>query len=220
MLTVTAVIQRFSHLVQDQEHVRWTEPELLQWLSDGQIAVVMARPSAYARTVVHKLVSGSRQVLHDGAITLLDVVRNVAADGQTPGRAIRLVDRRVLDEQLPDWHAVPQSARIVHATHYAGDPKTFFVYPPAIAGSCIELTFSDTPPDVTQSTDKLSLDRLYLAPLVDYLLYRAYAKDAAHAANAELALAYLKSFSSQLDQLNQVENATMVNNKMRNHAAH
>ncbi|PHV09857.1 phage adaptor protein [Chitinimonas sp. BJB300] len=214
MLTALAVTQRFGYVVQDSEHIRWTEPELLRWISDAQVAIVVRRPSANPRTVAHALVAGSKQSLPAGAISLLDVIRNVEADGITPGRAIRMVDRRTLDEQMPDWHAMPAATRIVHAMYNMGDPKSFYVYPPALAGSRIELTYSDTPPDIERLSDALALDRLYLTAIVDYLLYRGYAKDAAYAANAGLAEAYFNAFESQVGTLNQVESTTTVNNKL------
>ena len=37
--TVRSILNRAASLLNDEEHVRWEESELLEWLNDGQRAV-------------------------------------------------------------------------------------------------------------------------------------------------------------------------------------
>jgi len=103
------VLTRVRLLLQDPDGVRWLDAEQFQWLTDGQRAIVVVRPDASAKNAEIELVAGSKQTLPDDGLRLLDVVRNVPVTAvnsttQTGGRAVRLVDREVLDSQDPSWH--------------------------------------------------------------------------------------------------------------------
>ena len=103
-VTTASIIERAGILLDDMTHVGWTEDELLKWLNDGQREIVHFKPEANSKTAI---VSKGRRHQADASadgVALIDISRNFAADGTTPGRAVRPVKRAQLDKNLPDWH--------------------------------------------------------------------------------------------------------------------
>src|SRR6478752_8709243 len=176
------VLTRVRLLLQDPDGVRWLDAEQFQWLTDGQRAIVVVRPDASAKNAEIELVAGSKQTLPDDGLRLLDVVRNVPVTAvnsttQTGGRAVRLVDREVLDSQDPSWH-IRKAATVIRNYIYDGrDPTHFYVTPPAVkpdtrTGSAkLEIVYVKLPVAVTALDDVLSLSDIYLDPLVNYVLF-------------------------------------------------
>ena len=228
---VVDVISRAGILLQDTTKVRWPEEELANWATDGQREVVLIRPQACVTNAAFKLATGkTKQVLPDGvavttsdtasfasgilpaALMLIDVTRNLGADGVTAGKSIRLVSREVLDAQNPDWHNVTAlESGPMHYTYDPRDPKNFYIYPKALGTAWnIELVYSSAPaaialtgtsPNKTISnptTQTLSIDDIYANSLVDYILYRAYSKDSTYSQNAQLAMAHYSAFQAAL----------------------
>lgn len=198
----------------DPQFERWTQRELVSALNDGQRAIAKYIPSSCARVDAVKLVSGTKQSIEkilaasikpgDGSIAtdvlghyLQSVVRNMGADGLTPGNAIRITDRETLDLNTPDWHTKTGSA----VRQYTFDPRTpkiFYVSPgvPTAANLWVEISFLSNPVEIATSGDygmnssdttKISIDDKYLDDLVNYTLARAYLKDAEFANNEQLA---------------------------------
>lgn len=120
---VKTLLRSVSTTLQDiaPQFSRWTEVELVNYANYGQLAIAKYLPQAGSRVDSIRLQPGTRQDLTkilaanilpgDGSaaadtfgIALLDVVRNMGANGSTPGRVIRIVDRETLDNNDPDWH--------------------------------------------------------------------------------------------------------------------
>ena len=179
---------------QPPQPVRWTDDELLRWLSDGQRTIVAMDPSLGMVTSALKLVAGTQQTLPAGAFLLLDIQRNAGKDGQTPGRAITVVSRENLDRTDPNWHA---SLRSDVTYHYIYDPKqplVYYVYPPSTGQSYVEVSRATTPPDFTALTDVVTIEDLYQTALFDYVMFRAHQKDSDYSAGDQKAQAYLSLF--------------------------
>lgn len=199
------VTDRASRILFDITQVRWPKGELLDYVSDGQRQVVLYRPDANPSNKALQLVGGSRQTIPADGIRLLRVVRNMGVNGTTPGRAIRVVDRTALDNELPNWHVDGASNVIEHYVFDNVDRKHFYVYPPAAgtnntpANVWVEAVYSATPPDVTDDAQTLALEDHYLNAILDWTLYRCYSKDASYAGNLARAGAHLQAFAAALD---------------------
>ena len=182
MATIVAqnLVSRAATILQDSTNTRWPEDELLDWLNDGQREVVLYKPDANPKTETVSLVAGTKQGIPAYGLSLLDVIRNV--DGGSPGRATRIIERRVMDEQLPDWHHETPASEVKHYVFDERNPKVFWVYPPNNGSGEVDVLFSSAPTDIALS-DTLGVDDIYANALVDYMLYRAYLKDADYAAN-------------------------------------
>lgn len=176
---------------------RWADSEFFKWINDGQRAIVLVRPDASVSVETLTCAAGTKQSLPAGAIRLLDVTRNINADNSV-GRAVRLVDRDILDSQDPNWHADTQQAVVKNYIYDNRSPNVFYVYPPAKSTSKVEIVISKNPTDVTATSSSLALADIYAEPLLNYVLFRAYNKDAEFATNAQLATNYFQVFSAML----------------------
>ena len=196
-LTAQAAITRADDIIQDQTNVRWPVPELLRWFNDGRREVAIVRPDIYAVTVTADLVAGTKQSLPADGCRFIDAVRNMP--GGAAGRAVRIVEREVLDAQMPDWHTLTPSAEIRHFMFDERAPRTFYVYPPAAPGTKLEIVYAQAPTEFTAATDVLSADEeLYMGAFVDYICFRAFSKDSEYAGNAQRAAGHYQQFANAL----------------------
>ncbi len=197
-----SIIRRVVETLQDPTSIRWPVPELVRYLNDGQREVKLHRPDTVRQTGDIVLVAGSRQTLPTNADKLIEIWHNKSSK-----RAVQMVDRRILDDQSPNWHALPASADILHYTYDARVPTEFFVYPPAIGGNSLVGAFSVNPADIAEPAD----GSLYAAVagnvavidalancLQDYILYRAYTKDSEYAGNGARAQGHYAAFANAL----------------------
>lgn len=200
-ITAATITTRAAVILQDTTNVRWPDSELLGWLNDGQRDIVVYKPNACVKNVALQLVPGTKQVIPADGLGLVDVPRNMGLDGATPGRAVRLVSRDVLDAQLPDWHLQSgASAQVKHYMYTELDPRTFYVYPPqpASAPAQVEVIYCASPAGVATSSDVIAVDDIYANVLLDYILYRAYAKDTNYAANPQAATNHYAAYTQAL----------------------
>lgn len=194
MATVTAssILTKASVLLLDVARTRWSEAELLGWLNAGQREIVLQRPEAYVVTRNVPLVAGTRQTIPEDAVRLVKVVRN------TGGRAVSLVNPDMLDAEDPDWHTGTASATVIHYLYDQHDQHVYYVYPPNTGGGRVEAALSAAPPDVASAGNVISIDDIYANALLDYVLYRAMAKDSGSSANLSRATLYYQAFGSSL----------------------
>lgn len=191
------IISRAGILLHDTSNVRWTSSELLKWISDGQRVIALVRPDSCSANTVMTLAAGTKQTLPADAMRLLDVVRNITAAGG-PDRAVRMVERETLDAQDLFWHTRAATGKVSNFTYDNRNPGHFYVYPQATAGMKLEVIYSKSPTEVTTTGQTLELNDLYAEPLLNYVMFRAYSKDAEFAANQTVAQGYLSIFTSML----------------------
>lgn len=209
-ISAQSIIRRATDLLQDQTSVTWPASELVRWLNDAQRAIVKARPDAMNTTTTMTLAAGSRQDLDNAALTpppakLIEITRNMAASSSKG--AVTLIPRKVLDAQTPNWHNIPGTVNILHYMFDARDPKTFYVYPPALATAQLEVMYAAYPTDITEPSDgalwsvvagNLSLPDIYADDVLNLILFRAYSKDMESAGNEARAAAYLNMVTTSL----------------------
>jgi|688.fasta_scaffold12444_6 hypothetical protein len=211
---VVEIIDRAQIILQDTTGTRWAKQELLKFFNDAQREVVLVRPDAKTVNTTFNCAAGSKQTLPSAALRLLDVVRNVS------GKAIRQIDRRIMDDQLPDWHNTPivGTNLIEHYIYNPLDPKTFYLYPKPTNAAAIEIVYSSSPTTVTSTggpndladiaTTVIDIDDIYANAILDYLLYRAYSKDSEYAGNVARAQAHLQAFQNSLGIKTQSDSAS------------
>lgn len=176
MGTVTArgVLRRVGILLHDTSFVHWTESELLDYLCDGQREAVIYKPNAYVRCVDFPCAPGTLQTLPADGNTLVDIPCN------TGGAVISVIPRAALDSQAPDWHQHRAEPQAIHYCYSPLDPKRFYIYPRSPGGNSVQLIYNAIPPDIGADSP-IALDDMYVGALVDYVVYRAFSKDAVHA---------------------------------------
>ena len=195
-LTAQDVLTRAGDIIQDATNVRWPVAELMRYLNDARREVAIARPDIYAKTAVVDLAAGTRQELPADGSRFLDAVRNMP--GGAAGRAVRIVEREVLDAQLPDWHMLTPAGEIKHFMFDERSPRSYYVFPPAAAGAKLELIYSQAPAEITTPETALTAEDIYTGAIVDYVCYRAFSKDAEYAGNAQRAQAHYVQFANAL----------------------
>ena len=210
MATVKVVdlIVRAQTLLQDEDSVRWTVAELQYWLNDAYRETLIFRPDSNTITAEFTCVAGPRQVLttiFPNATRLVSVLRNTATTSNK--YAVRLVDRRVLDDQRKGWYAETPTVSVEEYMFDARQPKEFLVYPPATSASKLEVSYAQVPSPHTLSDVQLTnlataetirIDDTFANSLLDYMLYRAFSKDAEQQGNATRAVAHYQAFQSSL----------------------
>lgn len=239
---VKDVLYRVSVQLHDisPQFTRWTQRELVSALNDGCKAIAKYLPSSCARVDAIKLAPGTKQSLDlilaanilpgDGSNPanvagnyLQSIVRNMGTNGQTPGNAVRIADREVLDVNAPNWHTATGAA----VSQYMFDPRTpkvFYVYPgvPSNTNVWVEASYLADPVEVSAGgnyamdgtdTTVIPVDDKYVDDLVNYILARAYMKDAEFANNAAQAAAATQLFTGSLNA--QVAAVTGVNPNLR-----
>lgn len=217
-VTVQSVIDRVQTTLQDATGIRWpVVTELVLWVNDAQRQIALIKPDASATNATVTLATGTKQEIPVGGNRLLRVIRNMsAASGGTGKRSIRIVDRDILDSNTPDWHDPSVSGDAAHVAivkHYIYDeqnPRNFYVYPGVAGNSYVEIVYSANPSTVAQNGN-LSVPDIYGNAVVDYVLFRAYTKDAEFAANANRASTHYQLFTGTITGKSQIDFITSPN---------
>lgn len=208
MATVKVIdlIDRAESILQDTTNVRWGQQELLDHLNDAQREIVLFRPDANPVNESFTLAQTSKQTLPSAALRLIDVYKN-ASPNSGP---ITNIDRKVLDDQVSDWHA-STGTTVQHYVYDPLDPKTFYVYPiPSGGGHTAMIVYSSSPANITianfsSTTTTITLDDIYANAILDYMLYRAYLKDTEYAGDMNRAGLHHQSFQNSLGIKAQVD---------------
>ena len=124
----------------------------------------------------------------------------------TGKRTIRLVSSDILNAQDPDWHDPSATGSSAHGTVVKNyifdedDPRKYYVYPGISGNAYVEIVFSRTPTDLSGTSSTIYIDDIYGNAIVDYVLFRAYLKDAEYAANSQRAGTHYQLFAASLGQ--------------------
>jgi hypothetical protein len=154
-ITATTIINRVAAQLLDINNVKWSRTQLLDWISVGQRMVVMLQPNATNTIEAVQLVAGTRQRIPSNGWMLLDILRNMGTDGTSPGRAVRLISRKLLDAFDPTWHSDSQSDPVQNYLFDAQDQESFFVYPPSTGNNYIEINYSALPTPLTSESQNI-----------------------------------------------------------------
>jgi hypothetical protein len=164
------------------EHPRWPISDLIQYLNEASSTIALAKPSVFTTVVELALGPGSTQRLPDQFSRLLDIHFNINRNG-TEGPNV-----------LPGVYALQQafqkpgcrySGVVETYSAYPGSERFFWVDPPVPKSlpytPKVEALVVSLPPVVTSPDQPLVFpgidSQMYQGALVDWMLYRCYAKD-------------------------------------------
>ncbi len=193
-ITAEAIINKAATVLMDVANVKWSRDELLGWLNDGQRSIVSMVPEASSTITTISMTSGTRQSLPAGAWMLLDVTRNMGANGSTPGRAVQRIDRHTLDESNPNWQSATPVTSIKCYMYSLRDRSHFYVHPPADGTTKVEVIYSAHPTDISVENTAIGIHDMYQPALLDYMLARAFSKKSQYSDPAA-ATAYFNAFT-------------------------
>ena len=190
------------------------------FVNDAQREIALLKPDASASNTTVTLVTGTKQSIPADGNRLLRVVRNMsAASSGTGKRSIRLVSREILDSQTPDWHDPSVSGDASHTSivkHYIYDesnPRNFYVYPGVAGNAYVEIVYSANPATVAQNGN-LSIPDIFANAVTDYVLFRAYTKDAEYAGNNQRASTHYNLFINSVTGKGQIDVITSPNSDL------
>jgi len=193
--TAQSLIDKAHVILHDTTSVRWPDTELLGWLNDGVLELVNIKPDAAAQTALVRLTpSDTKQTVSGNIIQILNIIRN-----NSTKKPMRMVDREILDAQIPNWHSTVSATNdAIHWCYDELNPKVFYVYP-AVSGSTVDvlMVYSQAPASITVG-QTIPVDDTYAPALLNYILYRAYSKDADYSANKDRMMNAYQSFMSSL----------------------
>lgn len=216
MALASDVITRARDLLLDLSNTgyRWTDAELLRYLSDGQREVCNYFPEA--NTLTELVQPGVTDVRIDmrtaAANTPIAILRfasqhNELADLE--GSELKVVEKHVLDSFDPGWIAYRPVAAAYSATatqpqYYKAvvfDPKdrlSFYLYPRAHPDFGVYVTYTAVPVELAVVGDTLALPDSYIPALVDYTAYRALSKDSVYTGAPTKAKEFNDSFMQKI----------------------
>jgi hypothetical protein len=197
-ILASALIAQASEIVQDESNVIWETAQALGWLNDAQRAIVSVRPDSSILNHSVTLVPGTKQTIT--GLRLMAVNRNMGADGSTPGRAIRLVERGIKDDFDPDWHTENAATAIKEWIFDARLPKEYYVSPPVHASTVVQIELSESvnPAEIAITGDTITLDDVYSPSMIEWVLYRFLSRDSEETPNIQRAVAHFQQFFSLL----------------------
>jgi hypothetical protein len=122
----------------------------------------------------------------------------------TGARSIRVVTEDSLNTTEPSWHDPTVTGDATHGTevkHYifdSEDPRKFYVYPGVAGSAYVEVVYSKNPTSIGAATDVIQVDDIFANALINFVLYRAYLKDAEYAGNQQRAGSHYQLFTQSL----------------------
>ena len=224
-VNVKEAIERAQRIVQDDEAVRWTLPEWLTWFNDAIREIALYKPTAFSVSAPFLLAAGTYQKAPAAANLVLRVTRNLKTidpDTRVGTTSVRAVDRDQLDLSNPSWHdptVVTPRREVRNVAYDQDEPTAFWVYPPNDGTGIVELVTSvppepiaapDAPNEIASyETLEAKAPNVLLNAVTDYMLYRAFSKDAAFAGSAQRAITYYSAFANAVG-IN-IQNAKSLN---------
>lgn len=169
-ITVASILLAARQAIQDNPAVRWSDESLLDYLNEAQMEISRYKPDSNIKNTTLTTVAGVIQKLPDDAIRLIDVPFNVE------GKAVIQADKRGLSLQNPGWTSATESAAAKAFMYDNADPTRFYVYPPSVAGSSLQVVYSAKPATVTL-TDNISIADEYKSSLVHYICFKSFNED-------------------------------------------
>ena len=197
-MIVQEIINRAGILLQDTANVRWTAEWLRDAVSDSYTEVINRRPDAHSFAVAHNCAAGVRQSVaasQPRAIRVIDVVVNTAATSDK--RSVRRTERKTLDDQVRSWQAQAETENIELFMLDPNLPKEFLVYPPATSAAVLEIVISTLPTPHNSTSETLRIGDNFAGAILDYVLYRAFSRDA-ETGNANRAMAHYQAMINSL----------------------
>lgn len=193
-LTVKQLIDQALLELQDEQSVRWSRAEMLDYFNAAQRALAEHRPDQMLaeRDVVLK--AGWQQQLDDDVLALMDVTHNV----NQAQKRITKTNLWVLDAVAPAWRSTAAAREVVHFMLDLRAAKEFLVYPPVQAGVKVRAKVALMPEDLAKEDQPPSVPVRWMDSLRHFVLARAWSKDAEFGGNAALATANYQLFFNAL----------------------
>ena len=203
--TALNYIEDAAELYSDIAYDRISTTTWIKYLNAAIRTLVLVRPDSGAVTESVQLVAGIKQTLPTAALRLLDITRNMGTDGSTAGKIITPSKRAHIDYANLLWPAGTGETYIENFSYDNNVPDIYYVTPPVHDSTnvYVEMSSSQLPTTITATGDTVGVNDIFFEPIVQYMLYKAYAADD-EGVEFDKAQAFMANFFSLL----QVETQT------------
>ena len=189
-ITVSSILSRAATLLLDETGVRWPSTELLLWAQDGLNEMALIKPTLFTELRALSLTAGAVQSVPNGVRHIHRIIAN------TNGPVVRIIDRRLLDAQQPNWPTAVADITVKYVMIEDFDEKHFYCSPPNTGAGSIQAICTVEPAQIAAG-GTIAIDAPYANPILSYVLYRAFQKDADTSDTAK-AQSYYETFARQM----------------------
>jgi len=201
------IIDDIEATLQDESNDFWSEAEHLKAINDGMKEISTFKPDVYIASGAVTLAAGVEQTLPDGGFQLQEITCNMGTTpGTTPGKVIRLVERKKWDAMNPNWRSATASAVVDCYIYNERIPLQFLVSPPQPSSGFgfVEMSYCKTPTEIAIDAVILVPD-IYRTALFYYGLSRAYLKESGGVTSANKVTTYYNAFLNAIGERQNTE---------------
>jgi len=197
-VTGTEIQAKASELAGDADNVTWTTDQILAWINEAILLVASQRPDASVLHDAVQLSAGTKQTVTGRRP--IRVVRNMGADGATPGDVVHFVDMEAKDRLEPGWHSATPDTTVLEWTWDEDDPTCYYVSPPVPSSPAVwvDLVQAVDPTAMAALTDTIPLDDVYTPAVLEWVMYRVFGRDAVETPNNARSMQHLQACAQLL----------------------
>lgn len=178
------LIDRAARELVDISSVRWTRKELLRYLTEGANTIAVRQPSLVATPKTLTVTKSPIEIPED-AFALLDVED---IDGISP----QYVLITKLTQLYPRWKK--DTGEPTCWTKFEHDSKRFWIYPQPASSVSVDILYAKSLSLESESSN-VPFPDIYEAPLIDYVMYRAYSRDGQNQSESAKAQMHIQAFA-------------------------
>lgn len=207
---VEDINRRLSNILNDDDMIRYTFAERIDWMNEAVVAIATRQPQSQTVTGHLQLDDGCKQIMPQEAVKLLEVRNNLNGDG-SEGPAITQTTLTEMDAAAPGWRTGIKKPVVRQFMFDDRDPKRFWVWPPVVSGSLIDITYIRLPEPITESDPALPIPDEYAEAVLNFVAYRCTLKDSEYA-NGNTAAGFYQAFLAALGMKEESEMKASPNN--------
>lgn len=192
-MDVQAVITRVRRVFGDEAAVQVTDDDIIRWINDGQIEIVKNNTNALLNTTTMNIVAGQSTYNFNVNMLKLRSVR-YKYSSMLSFKTLQYQSMQQFDESIDGWDGtLYPSGYPVYYTEYN---NTFTVFPTpdqSVVGG-FKLLYNESPADVSDLADPLSVPLIYHNTILRYCLWQASLLDE----DLEPAVMYQNNFANDM----------------------
>jgi hypothetical protein len=183
---------------------QWSKEELVDYYNRAAREVVVFAPDANRVIESILMASGVRQSIPAQRIALIDVRRNMGADGLTAGDAITRTEITLLSVVARGWSSETAVAAVKN--WMPNGLTSFYIYPPSNGAGYAEIECSAVPTIIAYDAGGLWENALvgvaekYVNAIENFMLSMAYKKDSDYPGNIQRSATYYNLFLVEVGQ--------------------
>ena len=205
-MLISELLSMINFMLNDASNITYPEASLISAINHGCRMTALVRPDVSSVIEQVTLAEGVRQILPDGRLRLMDACY-LLDDSDVPVSPIEMVLRSDLDRLDPGWIAQSASSEVTEVMVDERTPRVFWVNPPAVSGTRIQLSMATMPDTIMGKDDEFPLTDKYVPPVMEWVLYLMFSRDSQNPTNLQRSIDHRSQFYQQLQVKTQAEMA-------------